>query len=64
MSQHVQRNIDSALRTGLTRTQLWEAADKGLIKCGKSAASAPPVSRPRPTLPANELPVLGWERWR
>jgi CubicO group peptidase (beta-lactamase class C family) len=62
MSQHVQRNIDAPLRTGLTRTQLWEAADQGLIKCWEigrqRAARFPNLAQ---QCRDGELPVLGWK---
>jgi hypothetical protein len=62
MSQHVQRTIDTPLRSGLTRTQLWEAADKGLIKCWEigrqRAARFPDLAQ---KCLAGELPVLGWK---
>jgi CubicO group peptidase (beta-lactamase class C family) len=62
MSQHVQRNIDAPLRTGLTRTQLWEAADQGLIKCWEigrqRAARFPNLAQ---QCRDGELPLLGWK---
>jgi CubicO group peptidase (beta-lactamase class C family) len=62
MSQHVQRNIAAPLRTGLTRTQLWEAADQGLIKCWEvgrqRAARFPHIAQ---QCRDGELPVLGWK---
>ncbi|CAI8761597.1 MULTISPECIES: hypothetical protein [Pseudomonas] len=62
MSQHVQRNIAAPLRTGLTRTQLWEAADQGLIKCWEvgrqRAARFPHIAQ---QCLDGELPVLGWK---
>ena len=62
MTQRIQRSIDSPLRTGLNREELWEAGDKGLIKCWE-------VGRQRvvrfPDLAKQcldgELPVLGWK---
>jgi hypothetical protein len=33
MTLRIHRSIDSPLRTGLNRDELWEADDKGLIKC-------------------------------
>ncbi|WP_460117863.1 hypothetical protein [Pseudomonas sp. H3_G09] len=62
MPHHVQRSIASPLRSGLTRTQLWEAADKGLIKCweiGRQRAERLPELAQRCL--AGELPVLGWK---
>ena len=62
MTQHVQRPITSPLRSGLTRTQLWEDADKGLIKCweiGRQRATRFPDLVDKCL--ANELPVLGWK---
>ncbi|MFJ2537264.1 MULTISPECIES: hypothetical protein [unclassified Pseudomonas] len=62
MTHHVQRTIDSPLRTGLTRTQLWEADDKGLIKCweiGRQRAIRFPELAQQCL--ADELPVLGWK---
>lgn len=62
MSQRIHRPIDSPLRTGLTRDELWEAADKGLIKCweiGRQRATRFPDLAQRCC--ADELPVLGWK---
>ena len=62
MPHHVQRTIDSPLRTGLSRTQLWEAADQGLIKCweiGRQRATRFPEMAQQ--CRAGELPVLGWK---
>jgi hypothetical protein len=62
MTRHIHRPIDSPLRTGLTRAQLWEADDKGLIKCweiGRQRASRFPELAQRCL--ASELPVLGWK---
>jgi len=62
MSQHIQRSIDSPLRTGLNREQLWEDHDKGLIKCWEvgrqRAARFPELAN---QCLAGELPVLGWK---
>ncbi|MCR8975660.1 hypothetical protein [Pseudomonas sp. S11P7] len=62
MSRHIQRSIDSPLRTGLTRGQLWEDSDQGLIKCwevGRQRAARFPELAQRCV--AGELPVLGWK---
>ncbi|MCU7250422.1 hypothetical protein [Pseudomonas koreensis] len=62
MSQRIHRQIDTPLRTGLTRDELWEAADKGLIKCweiGRQRAARFPDLAQRCC--ADELPVLGWK---
>ena len=65
MSQHVQRTIDSPLRSGLTRTQLWEAADKGLIKCWEigrqRAARFPDLAQ---QMPRRRTAGARLERWR
>ncbi|WP_085667897.1 MULTISPECIES: hypothetical protein [unclassified Pseudomonas] len=62
MSQRIHRQIDTPLRTGLKREELWEAADKGLIKCweiGRQRATRFPDLAQR--CRADELPVLGWK---
>ncbi|ANI53632.1 hypothetical protein [Pseudomonas sp. DR 5-09] len=62
MSQRIHRQIDTPLRTGLTRDELWEATDKGLIKCweiGRQRATRFPDLAQR--CRADELPVLGWK---
>ncbi|MGU9851964.1 hypothetical protein ACU680_14380 [Pseudomonas koreensis] len=62
MTQHVHRPIATPLRTGLTRSQLWEACDKGLIKCweiGRQRATRFPDLAQQCL--AGELPVLGWK---
>ncbi|WP_236182007.1 MULTISPECIES: hypothetical protein [Pseudomonas] len=62
MSQRIHRQIDTPLRTGLKRDELWEAADKGLIKCweiGRQRAIRFPDLAQR--CRADELPVLGWK---
>jgi hypothetical protein len=62
MSQYIQRSIDSPLRTGLNREQLWEDHDKGLIKCwevGRQRAARFPELAIQCL--AGELPVLGWK---
>lgn len=62
MTQHVHRPIATPLRTGLTRIQLWDDADKGLIKCweiGRQRAARFPELSQRCL--AGELPVLGWK---
>ena len=62
MSQRIQRHIDTPARTGLTRDQLWEAEDKGLIKCwevGRERAEKFPELAQRCLV--GELPVLGWK---
>ncbi|POA18115.1 hypothetical protein C1886_18560 [Pseudomonas sp. FW300-N1A1] len=62
MSQRIHRSIDTPPRTGLTRDQLWEAEDKGLIKCweiGRERAARFPELAQRCL--AGELPVLGWK---
>lgn len=62
MSQRIHRQIDTPLRTGLKRDELWDAADKGLIKCweiGRQRATRFPDLAQRCI--ADELPVLGWK---
>lgn len=62
MSQRIHRQIDTPLRTGLKRDELWEATDKGLIKCweiGRQRATRFPDLAQR--CRADELPVLGWK---
>ncbi|AOE61442.1 hypothetical protein LOY64_20785 [Pseudomonas corrugata] len=59
---YVKRTIDTPLRTGLTRKDLWEGQDKGLIKCweiGRDRAAKFPELAQRCL--AGELPVLGWK---
>ncbi|EJM77978.1 hypothetical protein [Pseudomonas sp. GM55] len=62
MTQRIHRSIDSPLRTGLNREELWEAGDKGLIKCWEvgrqRAARLPDLAR---QCLAGELPALGWK---
>jgi hypothetical protein len=62
MSQRIHRSIDLPLRTGLNRNELWEAHDKGLIKCWEvgrqRAARFPDLAH---QCRAGELPVLGWK---
>jgi hypothetical protein len=58
----VKRTIDTPPRTGLTREELWEGQDKGLIKCweiGRDRATKFPELAQR--CRAGELPVLGWK---
>ncbi|TWC12064.1 MULTISPECIES: hypothetical protein [unclassified Pseudomonas] len=58
----VKRTIDTPPRTGLTREELWESQDKGLIKCweiGRDRATKFPELAQR--CRAGELPVLGWK---
>ncbi|WPN45816.1 hypothetical protein [Pseudomonas sp. P8_241] len=62
MTQRIHRSIDTPLRTGLNREALWEAHDKGLIKCwevGRQRASRFPDLAKQCL--AGELPVLGWK---
>jgi hypothetical protein len=62
MSHRIHRPIDSPLRSGLNRSELWEAHDKGLIKCweiGRQRAARFPELARRSL--AGELPVLGWK---
>jgi hypothetical protein len=62
MSQRIHRSINSPLRSGLNRDQLWEGPDKGLIKCweiGRQRAVRFPNLAHRSL--AGELPVLGWK---
>ena len=33
MSQHIKRSIDEPLRNGLSREEIWERDDQGLINC-------------------------------
>ena len=59
---YVKRTIDTPPRTGLTREDLWEGQDKGLIKCweiGRDRATKFPELAQRCL--AGELPVLGWK---
>ncbi|NUT89244.1 hypothetical protein HNO91_22670 [Pseudomonas corrugata] len=59
---YVKRTIDTPPRTGLTRKDLWEGQDKGLIKCweiGRDRATKFPELAQR--CQAGELPVLGWK---
>ncbi|MCI0997922.1 hypothetical protein [Pseudomonas corrugata] len=59
---YVKRTIDNPPRTGLTRKDLWEGQDKGLIKCweiGRDRATKFPELAQR--CQAGELPVLGWK---
>ncbi|MBV6825909.1 hypothetical protein [Pseudomonas sp. PD9R] len=62
MSQRIHRSIDLPLRTGLNREELWDADDKGLIKCWEigrqRAARLPELAQ---QCLADELPVLGWK---
>ncbi|PNB72223.1 hypothetical protein C1X64_20980 [Pseudomonas sp. GW456-E7] len=62
MTQRIHRSIDTPLRTGLNREELWEADDKGLIKCWEvgrqRAARFPDLAR---QCLSGELPVLGWK---
>lgn len=61
MSQRIHRPIDTPLRSGLNRDELWEAHDKGLIKCweiGRQRAARFPELAQRCLV--GELPVLGW----
>ncbi|MDR6608704.1 hypothetical protein [Pseudomonas synxantha] len=62
MTQRIHRSIDSPLRSGLNREELWEADDKGLIKCWEvgrqRAARFPDLAQ---QCRAGELPVLGWK---
>lgn len=62
MNHRIQCSIKAPPRSGLTRDQLWEAEDKGLIKCwevGRERAAKFPVLSNRCL--AGELPVLGWK---
>ena len=62
MTQRIHRSIDTPLRSGLNREELWEAHDKGLIKCwevGRQRATRFPDLADKCL--ANELPVLGWK---
>jgi hypothetical protein len=62
MTDLVQRPHSKPPRTGLTRTQLWEDVDRGLIKCweiGRQRATRFPELAQRCL--ADELPVLGWK---
>jgi len=62
MNQRIHRSIDTPLRSGLTRDELWEAHDNGLIKCWEvgrlRAARFPDLVQ---QCLAGELPVLGWK---
>ncbi|WP_053157130.1 hypothetical protein [Pseudomonas sp. P1.8] len=62
MTQRIHRSINTPFRTGLNREALWEAHDKGLIKCwevGRQRASRFPDLAKQCL--AGELPVLGWK---
>ncbi|MGE8179313.1 hypothetical protein [Pseudomonas fluorescens] len=62
MSHRIHCSIKAPPRSGLTRDQLWEADDKGLIKCwevGRERAAKFPDLAKRCL--AGELPVLGWK---
>ncbi|MCU1752907.1 hypothetical protein [Pseudomonas sp. 6D_7.1_Bac1] len=62
MNHRIQCSITAPPRSGLTRDQLWEAEDKGLIKCweiGRERAAKFPGIAERCL--AGELPVLGWK---
>ncbi|WHS58681.1 hypothetical protein [Pseudomonas sp. G2-4] len=59
---HIKRPISTSPRTGLTREDLWEGHDRGLIKCweiGRDRALKFPELAQRCL--AGELPVLGWK---
>lgn len=59
---HIKRPITTPPRTGLTREDLWEGQDRGLIKCweiGRERAVKFPELAQRCL--AGELPVLGWK---
>ncbi|WP_458129621.1 hypothetical protein [Pseudomonas sp. Z2-11] len=59
---HIQRPITTEPRTGLSREELWDGPDKGLIKCwevGRDRAQRFPELAQRCL--AGELPVLGWK---
>jgi hypothetical protein len=62
MTQRIHRSIDTPLRSGLNRDELWEGHDKGLIKCWEigrqRAARFPDLAQQCLT---GELPVLGWK---
>ncbi|WP_210639706.1 MULTISPECIES: hypothetical protein [unclassified Pseudomonas] len=59
---HIKRSITTPPRTGLTREDLWEGQDRGLIKCweiGRDRAVKFPELAQRCL--NGELPVLGWK---
>jgi len=59
---HIKRAITTPPRSGLTREELWEGHDRGLIKCweiGRDRAQRFPELAQRCL--AGELPVLGWK---
>lgn len=59
---HIKRPNTTPPRTGLTREDLWEGHDRGLIKCweiGRDRALKFPELAQRCL--AGELPVLGWK---
>lgn len=59
---HIKRSITTEPRSGLTREELWDGQDKGLIKCweiGRDRAARFPELAQRCL--AGELPVLGWK---
>lgn len=58
----VHRKIDEPLRQDLSRKDLWEGPDKGLITCwetGRTKAIQDPDLASKAI--AGELPVLGWK---
>lgn len=58
----IHRRIDQPIREGLTWYQLWDAPDRGLIKCwevGRQLSVSDPQLAARCC--ANELPPLGWK---
>ena len=62
MTTIIQRQIEEHLRTGLSQSETWEGADKGLIKCWEVGRTR---AEKNPELAAQclrgELPTLGWK---
>ena len=58
----VSRKISDPIRTDLTREELWEASDKGLILCWETGRQLAQLNHDLSALAvAGELPVLGWK---
>lgn len=59
---HVTRSINEQIRTGLSREEIWEAEDKGLIHCWETGRELS-QSKPELAKAANngELPVTHWK---
>lgn len=58
----ITRSITNEIRSGLTREEVWEAEDKGLIRCwetGRELAKSKPELAEAAT--NGELPVTNWK---